>query len=60
MLMHPSVLLDLANDHNRALIAEADRGRLLAAASRVRTRAVRGRPTGTLSSCEASAAVPAR
>ena len=61
MLMHPDMMLVLANDRHRDLVAEADRARLLAAArSRRATKAVRGQPTGTLASCEASAAVPAR
>ncbi|GAA1595488.1 hypothetical protein J3R03_001859 [Actinoplanes couchii] len=38
MLVHPSVLMDLANDHNRELIAEADRDRLLALVRCVRRR----------------------
>jgi hypothetical protein len=64
MLIHPDTLLVLANDRRRDLIAEADRGRLLTSARRVRRArkapAVRGQPTGTLASCEPSAAVPAR
>ena len=67
MLMHPSTLLVLANDRNREYLADADRGRLLAGArlSRAARRArkatvVRGQPTGTLASCEPSAAAPAR
>jgi hypothetical protein len=64
MLMHPDVLLDLANNRHRELIAEADKGRLLTGARRARwarkVPAVRGQPTGTLASCEPSAAVPAR
>ena len=64
MLMHPDLMLILANDRHRELIAEADRERLLKIA-RVARRArkapaVRGRPTGTLASCESPAAVPAR
>ena len=64
MLMHPDLMLILANDRHRELIAEADRERLLTIA-RVARRArkapaVRGQPTGTLASCEPSAAVPAR
>ena len=64
MLMHPDVLLVLANDHHRELIAEAERGRLLTIARAARRArkgpAVRGHPTGTLVSCDPSAAVPAR
>jgi hypothetical protein len=64
MLMHPDLLLAQANDRQRELIAEADRGRLLTIARRARRArkapAVRGQPTGTLASCEPSAAVPAR
>ena len=64
MLMHPDLLLALAKDRRGELIAEADRERLLTIA-RVARRArkapaVRGQPTGTLASCEPSAAVPAR
>ena len=64
MLMHPDLLLTLANDRHRELIAEADRERLLTSA-RVARRArkvpvVRRQPTGTLASCEPSVAVPAR
>ena len=67
MWIHPDMLLVLANDHHRELIAETDKRRLLNIASVARrarragkTPAVRGRPTGTLTSCEPSAAVPAR
>ena len=68
MLMHPDMLLVLANDHHREMIAEADRGRLLTSARLTRrarraarhASAVRGQPTGTLASCEPSAVVPAR
>jgi hypothetical protein len=64
MMMNPDLLLALANDRHRELIAEADRGRLLTIA-RVARRArkattARGRPTGSLRPCEPSAAVPAR
>jgi hypothetical protein len=62
--MHQDLLLALAHDRHRQLVAEADRSRLLAiarAARRARkARAVRGQPTGTLASCEPSVAVPAR
>ncbi|MEV0900020.1 hypothetical protein [Actinoplanes sp. NPDC049802] len=66
MLLHPDMMLDLANARNRELIAEADRGRLLRRAwwSRARraakTTQVRGRPTGNLASCERPVAAPAR
>ncbi|MBG0563725.1 hypothetical protein [Actinoplanes aureus] len=64
MLNHPDLLLDLAHDRHRELIAEADRGRLLSMARMVRrgrkARSARGRPAGTLASCEPSAVVPAR
>jgi hypothetical protein len=64
MMMHPDILLDLAYDRHRELVAEAEQGRLLSSARwarRARKAAVaRGRPTGTLASCEPSAAVPAR
>jgi hypothetical protein len=64
MLMHPELFLTLANDRHRALVAEADKQRLLTIARGARrarkAAAVRGRPTGTLASCEPSAAVPAR
>ena len=71
MLMHPDLMLTLANNRHRELIQQADKQRLLASAREARaarrpfsagrrTAAVRGRPTGTLASCEPSAAVPAR
>ena len=70
MLMHPDLMLALANERHRELIAQADRERLLTSARRTRapraprspraTEGVRGQPTGTLASCEPSAAVPAR
>jgi hypothetical protein len=67
MWMHPDLLLVLANDRHRELVAEADRGRLLSIAREARrarrarkSPGVRGRPTGTLAPCEPSAAVPAR
>jgi hypothetical protein len=64
MWMHPDVMLNLANDRQRDLIADADQERLLTiarAARRARkAAAARGRPTGTLASCEPSAVVPAR
>jgi len=70
MLIHPDMLLVLANDRHRELIAEADRRRLLSSARVTRrarrarrarkASAVRGQPTSTLASCEPSAVVPAR
>jgi len=64
MLMHPDLMLVLADDRHRELIAEADRQRLLTTAHVARRArkapAVRGQPTGNLMSCEPSAVVPAR
>jgi hypothetical protein len=64
MMMHPVLLMMLANSRNRELIAEADQRRLLGSARSARrarkAQAVRGQPTGTLASCDPSAAVPAR
>ncbi len=67
MLMHPDLMMALANDRRRELIAEADKAHLLAGARLARkarrarkTSAVRGQPTGILASCDPSAAVPAR
>jgi hypothetical protein len=64
MLMHSDLMLTLANDRHRELIAEAEKGRLLNNAREARrsrkAREVRGRPTGRVASCEPSAAVPAR
>jgi hypothetical protein len=63
MWTHPDVLVALANARHRELVTEADRGHLLSiarAARRARkTPSVRGRPTGSLASCEPSVAVPA-
>nr|WP_296068013.1 hypothetical protein [uncultured Actinoplanes sp.] len=62
--MNADLMLTLANDRRRELIAEADRERILMKARAARRArkvpAVRGQPTGTLASCEPSAAVPAR
>lgn len=72
MFYHPETVLVLASETRRALIAEADRGRLLKSARRAR-RARRaelahrtgrhptqaGTPAGTLAPC-APTAVPAR
>ncbi|MBE1490720.1 hypothetical protein [Plantactinospora soyae] len=64
MFIHPDTFLVLANDRRRELIAEADEVRLLTSAHRARRArkalAVGAQPTGTLASCEPSAAVPAR
>jgi hypothetical protein len=64
MWMHPDILLTLANDRHHDLVADADQDRLLTFARTARrarkAAAARGRPTGTLASCEPSAAVPAR
>ncbi len=64
MLMHPDVMLTLANDHHRELIAESDKRHLLTIAREARRArkapAVRGRPAGSLTSCEPAAGVPAR
>jgi hypothetical protein len=64
MLMHPEMMLALANDRHRELIAEADRARLLTSARQARRArkvlAARRQRTGTLASCEPSAVVPAR
>jgi hypothetical protein len=64
MLMHSDMMLILANDRQRELVAEAERARLLTSARRARkarkASGVRGDPTGTLASCEPFAAVPAR
>ncbi|BBH70156.1 hypothetical protein ACTI_68410 [Actinoplanes sp. OR16] len=68
MLMHPEIMMSLANDRHRELVAEADRGRLLRSARRVlaaRREPVRGQPatataTGTLAPCESTAVAPAR
>ncbi|GAA0455330.1 hypothetical protein Ade02nite_03970 [Paractinoplanes deccanensis] len=67
MLLHSDLMLTLAHDRHRELIAEADRGRLLTSARLARAarkaskkQAVRGQPAGTIASCEPSAVVPAR
>ena len=67
MMMHPDLMMAMMNERHRELIAEADSGRLLTIARRARVArragkapALRGQPTGTLTSCEPSAAVPAR
>jgi hypothetical protein len=67
MLLHPDLMLTLANERNRELIAEAERRHLLANARAARwgrrarkAPAVRGRPAGSLAPCEPSVVVPAR
>ncbi|GIM90407.1 hypothetical protein [Paractinoplanes toevensis] len=64
MLMHADLMLVLANERHRELIAEADRRRVLTSAREARRArkvpAVRGQPTGSLAPCEPSVAVPAR
>jgi len=64
MLLHPDLMLTLANERHRELVAEAERSHLLATARAARRArkapAVRGRPAGSLAPCEPSAAVPAR
>ncbi len=64
MMIHPDLMLALAHDRHRELIAESDRQRLLTSARVARrarkATAVRGQPTGSLASCEPSVAVPAR
>ncbi|WP_030439143.1 hypothetical protein [Actinoplanes subtropicus] len=67
MLLHPDLMLTLANERHRELVAEAEREHLLSNARAARrgrragkVAAVRGRPAGSLAPCEPSAAVPAR
>jgi hypothetical protein len=64
MFLHPDHMLTLAHQRHQELVAEADRHRLLDVARRARKArkapAVRGRPAGTLASCDPSAVVPAR
>lgn len=67
MLMHPDVMMALANERRQELVAEADRERLLAGARRAlrarsarKSMAVRGQPAGNLTPCESSVAVPVR
>jgi hypothetical protein len=64
MMMHPVMLMMLANQRQRDIVSEAARRRLLTSAREARqarkARAVRGQPAGKLTSCEPSAAVPAR
>ncbi|NMO50012.1 hypothetical protein HH310_02225 [Actinoplanes sp. TBRC 11911] len=61
MSMYPDLMLAIAYDRHREMIADGQRERLLASARRARkARRVRGQPTGTLAACEPSAVVPAR
>ena len=67
MLYHPAIMLTLANERHRELVAEAEQRHLLTIARAARwgrkarkAPAVRGRPAGTLTPCEPSAVVPAR
>jgi hypothetical protein len=71
MLTHPDLVWMQTKQHQRELIAEADRHRLLTSARRARrTRAdkvdpeenaqARGRPAGNLAACPPHAAAPAR
>jgi hypothetical protein len=62
MFIHPDVILTQAHDHQRALIDDADRHRLLRLAQRGghRRAAARARPDGNLSACEPRVAAPAR
>jgi hypothetical protein len=64
MMMHPALMDVLAGQREHDIVTEAEKKRVLSAAREARrtrkARAVRGQPTGTLSSCEPSAVVPAR
>jgi hypothetical protein len=64
MMVHPYMMMELAKDRQRELIADADRAHLLSQARQARkarkSRAARGQPAGTLSTCGPSAVVPAR
>jgi hypothetical protein len=72
MLTHPDLMMAQMHHRQSEMLAEADRRRLLAAARRGRRRRgsrgpdggitppVRGRPDGTLASCEPRVAAPAR
>jgi hypothetical protein len=64
MMIHRDLMMDLANEHRRDLIADADRARVLSMAREARrsrkSRAARGQPAGTLATCGPSAVVPAR
>ncbi|WP_127503011.1 hypothetical protein [Actinoplanes solisilvae] len=67
MLVHSDLMLNLAYERQREMIAEAEQSRLLARAREARwgrkarkASVVRGQPAGTLASCDPSVAVPAR
>ena len=67
MLYHPEIMLNLAHERHRELVAEAERSHLLRNTRAARwgrrapkAPAVRGRPAGSLAPCEPSVAVPAR
>jgi hypothetical protein len=64
MMMHPMMMLMLANQREHDVVVDAEKRQLLASAREARrarkAQGVRGRPAGTLASCEPSAAVPAR
>ena len=64
MLIHPDLMLVLANERHRELIAESARRSLLTRARDARrsrrSGEARGRPAGSLTSCDPSAVVPAR
>ncbi|MEV4282655.1 hypothetical protein [Actinoplanes xinjiangensis] len=60
MFAHPDLMLHLAHDRTREMIAEADRERLLSGARLARRgRKARGRPTGAVASREPTAVAPA-
>ena len=67
MLIHPDLMLTLANERHRELVAEAERRHLLTNARSARwgrrarkAPAVRGRPAKILAPSEPSAVAPAR
>jgi hypothetical protein len=61
MFTHPDLMLHLAHDRSREMIAEADRERLLAGARLAsRGRKARGRPAATPASREPTVVAPAR
>ena len=64
MMNNPYLMMSLAHDRERELVAKADQARLLSGARRAgkarKARAVRGQPAGTLASCGPTAVVQAR
>lgn len=71
MLIHPDLLLEQVHLHERELLAQAERARLLSAALRRRRLRKRGRrpalpasvepyPEGNLAACEEHAPAPVR